>query len=318
MAEAEPPETPDRAVRAYIALYSLGAVLHGFDVMRPEGIRSAVTWWFAGGLLALFDWYWVKIKTWFGPRFAATANNVATDFRWWALALVIIFGSVAGADIYRAVTSTKDVPQTPLVISDPRPSDEIASIQGQLEAVTQERDAARQQNQALQSQLGSMGSFAQRLGVIDPWNATNLYWGGKELINRLRKHNAALLITAPPENEILGDYISSLINGASVILDSEHPEQKNAATYPLLVRRPSETDLDAPKLPSPDFNGVVIHGYGEIEDDVEGLLHGIRRCIIIKKTKHSIKGLSQYYKRDVIWIEVGKLPPWNNSPTCAS
>src|SRR5260370_22879055 len=90
MAEGDPPQTPDLAVRAFIGLFVLGAVLHGFDVMK-DGMKAAVTWWGIAGGLALFDWYWVKIKGWFGPRFAAKANDVATDFRWWACALIAVF-----------------------------------------------------------------------------------------------------------------------------------------------------------------------------------------------------------------------------------
>jgi hypothetical protein len=105
MAEgAPPPQTPDIAVRAYIGMFVLGAVLHGFDVMRPEGIRSSIMWWVIGGLLALFDWHWIRIKTGLGLRFAATANKVATDFRWWAISLIIVFAFVAASDIYRAVS----------------------------------------------------------------------------------------------------------------------------------------------------------------------------------------------------------------------
>ena len=116
MAEGNPPQTPDLAVRAFIGLFVLGAVLHGFDVMK-DGFKSTVTWWIVGGSLALIDWYWIRIKNWLGPRFAITANNVATDFRWWALALVAVFAAVAGSDIYRAATGTKDVSHTTAPLS---------------------------------------------------------------------------------------------------------------------------------------------------------------------------------------------------------
>jgi hypothetical protein len=162
--------------------------------------------------------------------------------------------------------------------------------------------------------LSELGPFTQKFGVIDLWRATNLYWGGKLLIERLRKHSAALLITAPPETQLFADYLSNVIDAAAVILDTEHPEQKS--TVPLAVRRPSDTDLDAPNVPLPDFNGVVVHGVGEIQNAAEGLLKRIRRCIIVRTTKKTIEGLAEYYKRDVVWVEVGKGPLWNNSPTC--
>jgi hypothetical protein len=127
-------------------------------------------------------------------------------------------------------------------------------------------------------------------------------WGGKLLIERLRKHSAALLITAPPETQLFSDYLSNVIDAAAVILDTEHPEQKS--TDPLVVRRPSDTDFDAPKVPLPDFNGVAVHGVGEIQNAAEGLLKRTRRCIIVRKNKKTIEGLAEYYKRDVIWVEV--------------
>lgn len=188
------------------------------------------------------------------------------------------------------------------------------TLQTQLRLTTQERDEVREQLGALERNLSELGAFTQRFGVIDLWSATNLFWGGKLLIERLRKNSAALLITAPPETQLFADYLISVIGAEAVILDTEHPEQKS--TDPLTVRRPSDTDLDAPKVPLPDFNGVAVHGVGEIQNAVEGLLKRTRRCIIVRTTKKTIEGLAEYYKRDVIWVEVGKEPLWNNSPTC--
>src|SRR5260370_33458902 len=107
MAEGDPPQTPDLAVRAFIGLFVLGAVLHGFDVMK-DGMKVAVTWWGIAGGLALFDWYWVKIKGWFGPRFAAKANDVATDFRWWAGALIAVFLISGAFDAIQKVLPLND------------------------------------------------------------------------------------------------------------------------------------------------------------------------------------------------------------------
>jgi hypothetical protein len=73
----------DNAVWALMEFYALGAVFHGFDVMSPDGLWAAVRWWIAGGILGLIGWHWPKVKTWFSPRLAATAAQVATDFRWW-------------------------------------------------------------------------------------------------------------------------------------------------------------------------------------------------------------------------------------------
>jgi hypothetical protein len=95
MAEGDPPQTVDNAVRGFILLFVLGAVLHGFEVMRADGIWSASMWWIIGGVLAIFDWYWVRVSTWLGSRFAETASKVATDFRWWVVTALILFLGVS-------------------------------------------------------------------------------------------------------------------------------------------------------------------------------------------------------------------------------
>jgi hypothetical protein len=78
-------------VWALIEIYAFSMVLHGFDVMRPEGLWAASGWWVAGGILAVVGLRWTKITTWLNPRFVAIANLVATDFRWWiGTAMVIL------------------------------------------------------------------------------------------------------------------------------------------------------------------------------------------------------------------------------------
>lgn len=140
MAEVEPPQTPDLAVRALIGLFILGCVLHGFDVMRPEGIRSAVGWWIGASALGVFDWYWVRIKNWLGPRFAETANNVATDFRWWVAPLLLVVTYGIGSDVYRWMSA----PIFPQSASDEN-AGQAAALQSQLEAITRELDDYKQQ-----------------------------------------------------------------------------------------------------------------------------------------------------------------------------
>jgi hypothetical protein len=95
MAEGDPPQTADNAVRGFILLFVLGAVLHGFDVMHADGIWSAGMWWIVGGVLAVFNWNWVRVETWLGSRFAEIANKVATDFRWWVVTALTLFLGVS-------------------------------------------------------------------------------------------------------------------------------------------------------------------------------------------------------------------------------
>jgi hypothetical protein len=260
---------------------------------------------FVFGIAFPFTRHWLKAET------VSLLQRQAIN--WAPVAIVLAFAYVVGPNIYhRAIGSSTAVVTKEDFNSLKELEAQKATLVEWLQQAHRERDAARERAMDLDQQLGSMGLFTQKLGVIDLWAATNLYWGGKELINRLRKHNAALLVTAPPESEIFGDYVDSIINTSASILDVEHPEQKNSV--PLLLRQPSETDLDAPKMPPPDFNGVVIHdGDEEILKGIEGLLNRIKRCVIVKTTNRTIEGVSEYYKRDVIWVEVGKWPLWNNT-----
>jgi hypothetical protein len=92
MSEPEPPQTADNAVRAFILLFALGFVLRGVDVMDHD-MPNAIQKWVIAAVLSIADYFYVPIRKTLGPRFSNTAASVATDFRWWAVALmVIIFG----------------------------------------------------------------------------------------------------------------------------------------------------------------------------------------------------------------------------------
>jgi len=89
VSEAAPPHTADNAVRAFILLFVLGFVLRGIDVMDHD-MWDAGQKWIIAAILAVVDFYYVPVRTSLGPRFGATAGKVATDFRWWTVAVLII------------------------------------------------------------------------------------------------------------------------------------------------------------------------------------------------------------------------------------
>jgi len=89
MSEAPPPQTADNAVRAFILLFVLGFVLRGVDVMDVD-MSEAIQKWIIAGVLAVLDYFYVSIRTLLGPRFAATAATVGTDFRWWIAAALVL------------------------------------------------------------------------------------------------------------------------------------------------------------------------------------------------------------------------------------
>ena len=87
MSESPPPQTADNAVRAFILLFALGFVLRGIDLM-DESMSAAIQKWLIAAALSVIDYFYIPVRTKLGRRFATTAANVATDFRWWTVALL--------------------------------------------------------------------------------------------------------------------------------------------------------------------------------------------------------------------------------------
>ena len=90
MAEDQPPQTPDNAVRAFIGLFVLGSVLEGFAALHHDEMLVAIGFFALGAILAIVDYFWKRIRARLGGRFAQTATNVATDFRWWVVCIIVV------------------------------------------------------------------------------------------------------------------------------------------------------------------------------------------------------------------------------------
>jgi len=86
----ELPETADGAIRGFVALFVLGAVLEGWSALHHDEIIRALKYWGVGAMLSAIGVFWTRIRTLAGPRFSATASHVATDFRWWVVAVIFI------------------------------------------------------------------------------------------------------------------------------------------------------------------------------------------------------------------------------------
>lgn len=86
----ELPETADGAVRGFIALFLLGAVLEGWTAWHHDEFNRALQYWGVGAMLAALGVFWKKLRELLGPRFSTSAVSVATDFRWWIGSVVII------------------------------------------------------------------------------------------------------------------------------------------------------------------------------------------------------------------------------------
>jgi hypothetical protein len=117
--------------------------------------------------LAIFDYFWVGIRTWLGPRFTVTAGKAATDFRWWIIVLIIGFIYTAAPEVYRRATA-------PVPKSEGNPQVEgglrsqIATLQSQLEGA---RSAERQAREELAKARQQISTSPAAAPIPEPANA---------------------------------------------------------------------------------------------------------------------------------------------------
>ena len=62
MAEPLPPDSPDMAVRAFIALWALALVLGCVDAFRSSDYIQFVVFFILGIAVAIFDIYWMRFR----------------------------------------------------------------------------------------------------------------------------------------------------------------------------------------------------------------------------------------------------------------
>jgi hypothetical protein len=136
-------------------------------------------------------------------------------------------------------------------------------------------------------------------------------WPAQQLIMQLQGSDTAILITAAPPNAGLRDYLVTLLE---MTADDLSMRDKNIRRN-ITVRLPNyNTDLDAPKFTSSNYAGISIHGdpkyiadnalFRNVIIDLFGRMHVCTRTTI-GWTQKSLSQLSQYYKRNIIWIDIG-------------
>lgn len=156
-------------------------------------------------------------------------------------------------------------------------------------------------------------TFVQRYFENDFVHFVNIYFVGEVIVRQLDSTNTALLITASPETQPLADYIYEFVDNTVTILrsDQQRPDIKDPT-----VRPPKDTDLDAPKLSPPDFNGIAV--YGVVDERTQQILadmfNRIKSCFIVRYSQHTPPEITDYYKRPIIWIDIGHMPLWKERP----
>jgi hypothetical protein len=155
-------------------------------------------------------------------------------------------------------------------------------------------------------------TFVQRYFENDFVHFVNMYFISEEIVRRLNSTNTALLITAATETQPLADYVYGSIDNTITILRTD--QQRQDIKDPT-VRPPKDTDLDAPKLSLPDFNGIAVYGADERTQEIlADMFNRIKSCFVVKYSQHTPAEIADYYKRPVIWIAIGRMPAWREQP----
>lgn len=118
----------------------------------------------------------------------------------------------------------------------------------------------------------------------------------------------AVVFTAPNENRWVAEFLYQLMMMAELrVLRLEVPD-------------PS-ANLDAPKFPKPEREGITLHGENILNTRLLGVL---RPCLNVHFTKQTIDGLREWYhdqlvpEQTVVWIEIGNGSPWTMQAGCFS
>jgi hypothetical protein len=85
------PESPGKPVKTFLDYVALSLILEsGAALWRGESTERVVAGLVGAGavLVAHYKWDWLTDKL--GQRFVATAQDVATDFRWWLVPLLLL------------------------------------------------------------------------------------------------------------------------------------------------------------------------------------------------------------------------------------
>ena len=213
-------------------------------------------------------------------------------------------------EIAEAVARKMPTPAAPIVPkNDPEALSQLAVARQSLTAKDKELQDTKSALSNAQHDLSveHQKLLEARRPQLDPTGTLNFLYAGSDIIADLFSSEKAILITSAPENtEFLG-YIEQLFAASNSFALST---QKIAnVRRPIILQLPDYKVLvDAPKFPASGETGIVVHGSGPIQDKIYTLLN---ECFVTKKATRTPDEISEFYKRAVVWIEVGPgAPPW--------
>jgi hypothetical protein len=332
--EEDVPETPDKAVRGWLVAIGFTLVLVGGEMMaEKDGARFVMGTFLVCAALPFYlsAALWKVAKEHLTAHQLSTVRAVSNDFRWWmALLLALLvyfalapffqerlatwFGSstvgiieaaifICAVGTLIAIVAFKHVKAPGLQASDPS-----GSIREQLNAERQARIDAEQRLTSATILLNNQ----LRTPKVGPLSTLNMFWALCSALQSAARNDQVFFITAPDENASFKKYLYGLFEAAGSILTVQ--SDPITAGKGLLIREIDSTkDLDAPKLILAQVPGIIVHGIGPTED---GLITNFGNYFITRKASKPDEKLSTYYKKKIVWIEIGPGWPWKEGARC--
>jgi hypothetical protein len=319
-------ERPGTKTLDYIALGLLLAppavVVEMYMKEEPINWRKTaivtVVCWVAGGLAVLASHGW---QSWRSSDWRILPYLISLEGKFWGKAAIIaicIGGALALSSI---LSNNPSVPPPVNGFTEQQVNEKIeaatASLGLQLSAAIKGQEDLGRENDRLRKLLSAAPSGAPAAGppVAPTINAAATV----SLIRALQasyadnisengdKAQRYLVITAPPDQiklrRLLGDIIQLALRPNVAVLEPPDPNR----------------ELDAPKLPTPDTDGLVTHGMDQFGGVLESVL---QQCFVMKRVRADAPaGLGDYYYPNqhpiIVWLAFGAIgSPWKNPSGC--
>jgi hypothetical protein len=118
----------------------------------------------------------------------------------------------------------------------------------------------------------------------------------------------AVIITAPPENSVIGTFLNELF----LMAHTTH--------YVRMLPPPGENDVGPLRLPTHQSRGIIIHGNSPY---VSGIATTLGECFVVSTNDTLPQELTDYYKYisptpQFIWVRIGHGSPWKQGTLCQS
>ena len=155
MSEGPIPDTPDKAIQAYLSMLAWIAILEGVSmILHGENYPIAISAVVVGTMLFLAAYKWDALKARINEHLVESLGRTATDARWWIaammLAMIVVVFSPYVEQRRWPFTQQQDVSLTPTVVHGPPSAEDIEKATTPIRA---ELNAAKQRAQNFAAQL---------------------------------------------------------------------------------------------------------------------------------------------------------------------